>query len=465
MTTMRNAGFLTLSLLLSAGCVDTGEEPEVGESAASLYTLSDTVWTTRDIPVCFEPDEPGSSWARALTRDAIEDSWERVADIDFTGWGICASNARGIRIQWEDVGSNTSELGSNLDGVPGGMTLNESFQGEWRHWCLADATTKTSCMRAIAIHEFGHALGFSHEQNRPDTPSSCTASKDKAEDGDTYTTGYDPDSVMNYCAGDRDRLSKLDVTGVRRLYGRKPQDSLVSEGGKCVTTATGSSGWALTDGCEPILGQAFSWLRSSGHLQNGAGQCLDTYGTSYSMYAGGCVNDAYQEFTFDGDELRGWGDHCLDVVYGRTNIPGTPVQALGCTSSTMNQPMNPAQTWKATAAREIRDVSGLCLTADGTANYSDATVRDCYGAASQKWTLADGLIKSDTGRCLAFNTSSGDAFMYDCAGLSAERAWHLAGPIHNRGMCVEVNGASDNGRPLFPTACATGDRQTFDFYF
>jgi hypothetical protein len=64
---------------------------------------------------------------------------------------------------------HTEGLGTDLAGRQDGAALNATFNDR----SASCRGRRQHCIEAIAVHDFGHAPGSAHEQNRPGTPRRC----------------------------------------------------------------------------------------------------------------------------------------------------------------------------------------------------------------------------------------------------------------------------------------------------
>ncbi len=455
--------------------------PNCGSNPSHAPPMIDTCWEW-----LLQPDLPTE---RMWVEDMIRRSWNRFARVNFVGFGWCAWNQPGVHVGWNSgvcYGDNQPAGKTGHNGVNVGLRVPDCNAG-----CSSVASTacpgtpRECCVKKVAQHEFGHALGFHHEEDRVGYTGPDCNGQPGSQPGTAYGA-YDSFSTMCECIepmGYAPWALPGDIAAIQRAYGRRIRGSLVSVNGRCAASAgsaVGQDGF-MWDCDEFENDQEWDYTVSSQKLSvyGNPNLCLGVLAGSPTQPVEliACADNG-QAITWQLRDtyIRGFGK-CMDLVNGNTS--GGAVQSWDCGALG-----GANQKWRLTALGELRfGQSGSCMTVPSSGS-GPVTVTTCSGISRQKFTFgnADHQIVSQAfpTKCLdvqavldsdytpggvGLPVNGAPVQLFNCMSSQFNQKWNFSGQLFNNlhGRCLQRS-SGGNGAWLSVQPCGVSELQVWDYY-
>ncbi len=476
------AGAISLS-----GCGDTPRDTAepLSEARAELWSDPDFVlWPSHSATVCWDgalANAPEHAAFRANARAWVEQYIARVTDFRFQGWGTCPAFTfdPGSGTYLDGQGTIAVSLDESAFGSFGGVAYpplawtTYGYQSGGPTQLVFDPTAYDGGGgRGYVLHEFMHAIGFSHEFNRDENwPPVCVLGV--PTEGGTEYTPFDPASITmySYCDGMPDVLSPWDIVGLQNAYGRKPTGSTVGLRDNCIFTSnTISNSLVRTGNCigtDPDVGaaQRERWQRNSSNKlflpTSPSTQLTIASGNFIRVFSSGT------SWSFNSSELRGVGDKCV-APQGGSLVAGAILEITTCTGAA-------AQKWRMSVSSQgvtLRSGS-LCWEVAGgaVALHTPIQLGSCSGAARQTFSPLNEGGLANGGLCVDSQwgdpTDGRTLQLYTCKWSNDwsrhNQRFYLHGPISNGASCLQFNGGS--GTLLTAASCNGSAEQRWDYHY
>jgi hypothetical protein len=322
---------------------------------------------------------------------AINTTWQAAGVLDLVPRATCGTGMLVVRYNRDTPTGGYAGIGRN-GGLSIGIQMDSEFLGSTYTWGAGTYHT------FVAAHEFGHILGFRHEQDRTD--STCHESQDFSGTG-IALTGYDASSVMNYCARQVTGLTSLDKQGYERAYAFLFADDPGSTE-TCQDRNQWCNAWANSGECSRNPGYMVANCcvscnaRAPRVVARNSGKCMDVdargtaNGTNIQQYT--CNGTGAQAFVVrtqsDGsiNLVNVNSGKCVDAT--RSGLAdGTNIQLYACNGTA-------AQRFQRRDAGAgfvtlVNVNSGKCVDVDAWSSADRANIHlwSCHGGANQQWRI------------------------------------------------------------------------------